>query len=40
VALITDTVSSWREGAGVQANSDHIKGLGWLAAESVLADNV
>jgi hypothetical protein len=26
-------------GQGVQANCDHIKGLGRLAAESVLADN-
>jgi hypothetical protein len=32
VALIADTVSSWREGNGVQANCGHIKGLRRLAA--------
>jgi hypothetical protein len=32
VALITDTVSSWREGKGVQAIAITLKGLGRLAA--------
>jgi hypothetical protein len=28
-----DTVSSWREGNGVQANCDTLKGLGRLATD-------
>jgi hypothetical protein len=39
VALIKDTVSCWREGKVFRQIAITFKGLGRLAAGSVLADN-